>query len=97
MGVIEYKVLLIIVAYGSFIFAILSLCNLDVFVSISIFIFFFAPPSLLLIVGFRGEPFIPFLYCLYKFYINSNIYLYKSIAKTPKKRYYLYIKRGVQK
>lgn len=78
LGIIEYRVLLPLSIYGFVIFGILYLIKLDFFLSLGIFIFLFVPPTILLGVGIRNEPFLPFLLSVYQFHKNAKIYLYQG-------------------
>ncbi len=81
LGIIEYRVLLPLSIYGIMIFCILYLIKLDFFLSVGIFIFLFVPPTILLGVGIKNEPFLPFLISVYRFRKNAKIYLYSGTKK----------------
>ena len=80
LGIIEYRVLLPLSIYAGVVFFILYLLKIDFFWATGIFIVFVVPPTILLGIGVYGQPILPFLISIYKFKINSRVYLYNRKA-----------------
>lgn len=78
LGIIEYKILLPLSIYTSFLIIILYLLKLDIFLSFGILAIFVIPPFLLLSIGINNQSPLSYILAVYKFNKNSKLYLYKN-------------------
>ena len=84
LGVIDYKVLIVICVIGGVIFYILKNIKIDIIYKIVLFIFLAGIPIIFILVGANGENMIDFMYFVLKYFIKDRVYVYKKVEEEDK-------------
>jgi len=78
LGIIDYKVLIVIGIIAASMFFILKNIEVDIVVRVSIFIVVVGFFSILILIGVNGENMLDFLYFMLKYLKNEKVYVYRK-------------------
>ena len=87
LGVIDYKLLIIIGIIACIVFNTLKYISLDIKLKVCLFIVFSAFPAIFILIGVNGENMADFIKYIFKFLINERVYVYRKTEDEHEKVY----------
>ena len=76
LGMIEYKTMIVIGAWGGLLFYVLKFFSCSWLVKLYVFLILFGIPAIFLLVGFNGENMVDVMGYLVKFAVSPKAYVY---------------------
>ncbi len=95
LGIIEYRVLAVLIAFGVGVFFLLKNINIELVLKVILFITVMVFFSILILIGINGENMLDFLWFVFKFVVRDKVYVYrKTEEKEKEKKCIGLLKRG---
>ena len=84
LGVIEYRVLVVLIAFGVGNFWLLKTIDIDMVLKVIFFVTIMIFLSILILVGINGENMLDFLCFVFKFVMRNKVYVYRKTEEKEK-------------
>ena len=78
LGMMEYKTMIVIGAWGGLLFYLLKLFSWSWLIKLYVFLFFFGIPAIFLLIGFNGENMVDVAVYLVKYLVSPKAYVYQK-------------------